>query len=100
MTRDYDQGLRHRAWRWKTTLTPWAAPSLLVDWRSGAGLLDGPRADPGPRLIHRSGVRLARAGLADLAPPRAVVLLLYTHPPTRERIRMAEGFSTRRGATQ
>jgi STE24 endopeptidase len=48
----------------------------------------------------RSGVQLARAGLADLAPPRTVVLLLYTHPPTLERIRMAERFATRKKTAQ
>jgi len=46
-----------------------------------------------PAAFIRSEVQLARAGLADLAPPRAVVLLLYTHPPTVERIRMAERFA-------
>jgi hypothetical protein len=42
---------------------------------------------------------LARAGLADLAAPRPLVLLLYTRPPTVERIRMAERFAQRQGAT-
>ena len=51
-----------------------------------------------PAAFIRSEVQLARAGLADLAPPRAVVLLLYTHPPTVERIRMAESFAARQGA--
>ena len=31
--------------------------------------------------------RLAFSNLADLRPPRAVTLLLYTHPPVDERIR-------------
>jgi STE24 endopeptidase len=41
----------------------------------------------------RSEVQLARSNLADLVPPRAVVWLLYTHPPVAERIRMAEDFA-------
>jgi STE24 endopeptidase len=41
----------------------------------------------------RSEVQLARSNLADLAPPRPVVWLLYTHPPVAERIRMAEEFA-------
>jgi STE24 endopeptidase len=41
----------------------------------------------------RSEVQLARSNLADLVPPRAVVWLLYTHPPVAERIRMAEVFA-------
>jgi STE24 endopeptidase len=53
-----------------------------------------------PAAFIRSEVQLARAGLVDLAPPRAVVLLLYTHPPTMERIRMAERFAARPDVTQ
>ena len=41
----------------------------------------------------RSEVQLARSNLADLTPPRALVWLLYTHPPVAERIRMAEQFA-------
>lgn len=41
----------------------------------------------------RSEVHLARSNLADLAPPPAVVWLLYTHPPVAERIRLAEAFT-------
>lgn len=41
----------------------------------------------------RAEVQLARSNLADLVPPRAVVWLLYTHPPVAERIRMAEVFA-------
>ncbi|MFI5339580.1 MAG: M48 family metallopeptidase [Candidatus Methylomirabilales bacterium] len=52
-----------------------------------------------PAAFIRSEVELARSGLADLAPPRPLVLLLYTHPPTVDRIRMAEAFAARRGAT-
>ena len=40
----------------------------------------------------RSEVNLARSNLADLNPARPLVWLLYTHPPTAERIRMAEEF--------
>jgi STE24 endopeptidase len=46
-----------------------------------------------PAAFIRSEVQLARSGLADLAPPGPVVFLLYTHPPTVERIRMAEAFA-------
>lgn len=45
-----------------------------------------------PAAFIRSEVQLARSNLADLAPPRLVVWLLYTHPPVAERIRMAEAF--------
>lgn len=45
-----------------------------------------------PGAFIRSEVQLARSNLADLAPPRLVVWLLYTHPPVAERIRMAETF--------
>ncbi len=34
-------------------------------------------------------VRLARANLGDLQPPRALYLLLFTHPPAPERLRLA-----------
>ncbi len=52
-----------------------------------------------PAAFIRSEVELARADLADLDPPRPLVLLLYTHPPTVDRIRMAEAFAAPRGAT-
>lgn len=45
-----------------------------------------------PAAFIRSEVKLARSNLADLTPPRFIVWLLYTHPPTMERIRMAEAF--------
>ncbi len=48
-----------------------------------------------PAAFIRSEVRLARSNLADLNPPPLVVLCLYTHPPTVERIRMAEEFAKR-----
>ncbi|MEI8188379.1 MAG: M48 family metallopeptidase [candidate division NC10 bacterium] len=47
-----------------------------------------------PAAFIRAEVDLARTNLADLAPPPALVWLLYTHPPVAERIRMAEAFST------
>jgi STE24 endopeptidase len=48
-----------------------------------------------PAAFIRSEVQLARSNLADLAPPRLIVWLLYTHPPVAERIRMAETFAKR-----
>jgi STE24 endopeptidase len=45
-----------------------------------------------PAAFIRAEVDLARTILADLAPPPALVWLLYTHPPVAERIRMAEAF--------
>ena len=53
-----------------------------------------------PAAFIRSEVQLARSDLADLAPPPALVALLYTHPPTVERIRMAEAFAAERQARQ
>ena len=46
-----------------------------------------------PAAFIRAEVDLARSNLADLAPPRSVVWLLYTHPPVAERIRMADAFA-------
>lgn len=43
--------------------------------------------DPAPAV--RSFRRLAFANLSDLRPPRAVIWLLYSHPPITERIRAA-----------
>jgi STE24 endopeptidase len=48
-----------------------------------------------PAAFIRSEVRLARSNLADLNPPPFVVTFLYTHPPTMQRIRMAEEFAKR-----
>jgi len=48
-----------------------------------------------PAAFIRAEVQLAQSDLADLAPPRLVAVLLYTHPPTVERIRMAEAFAAR-----
>jgi STE24 endopeptidase len=49
-----------------------------------------------PAAFIRAEVDLARSNLADLDPPRAVIWLLYTHPPVAERIRMAESFPVTR----
>ncbi len=46
-----------------------------------------------PAAFIRSEVNLARSNLADLNPPRPLVWLLYSHPPTGERIGMAEQFA-------
>ena len=46
-----------------------------------------------PAAFIRSEAELARSYLADLDPPRPLIFLLYTHPPTVERIRMAEAFA-------
>ncbi len=48
-----------------------------------------------PAAFIRSEVRLARSNLADLNPPPLVVFWLYTHPPTVQRIRMAEEFAAK-----
>ncbi|MBI3990359.1 MAG: M48 family metallopeptidase [candidate division NC10 bacterium] len=45
-----------------------------------------------PEAFIRSEVQLAKSNLADLTPPRPLVLFLYTHPPVLERIGMAETF--------
>lgn len=45
-----------------------------------------------PTAFIASEVTLARTNLADIEPPRAIVWLLYTHPPVLERIAMAEAF--------
>ena len=42
-----------------------------------------------PEAAVSSFRRLALANLADLAPPQVAVALLYSHPPTAERIRAA-----------
>ena len=52
-----------------------------------------------PAAFIRAEVTLARSNLADLQPSPAVVWLLYTHPPTMERIRMAEAFEQRGAAS-
>ena len=52
-----------------------------------------------PEAFIRAEVALARSNLADLQPSPAVVWLLYTHPPTMERIRMAEAFGRQDAAS-
>lgn len=46
-----------------------------------------------PAAFMRSEVTLARANLADVAPPRPIVWLLYTHPPVLERIAAAAAYA-------
>ena len=50
-----------------------------------------------PAAFIRGEVTLARTNLAEVAPPRPMVWLLYTHPPVLERIAAAEAYA-RRGA--
>ncbi|NJD68584.1 MAG: hypothetical protein C3F12_06995 [Candidatus Methylomirabilota bacterium] len=50
------------------------------------------RLTANPRAFIDSEVVLARSNLSDVDPPRAVVWLLYTHPPILERIAMAEAY--------
>jgi len=45
-----------------------------------------------PAAFIRGEVTLARTNLADVAPPRPMVWLLYTHPPVLERIAAAEAY--------
>ncbi len=45
-----------------------------------------------PQAAIRLERRLAFSNLADLRPPRSLVLLLYTHPPIAERIRAAVAY--------
>lgn len=54
--------------------------------------LESLRLTANPKAFIASEVALARANLADIEPPRAMVWLLYTHPPVLERIAMAEAF--------
>lgn len=49
-----------------------------------------------PAAFIRSEVTLARTNLADVAPPRPIVWLLYTHPPVMERIAAAEAYGASR----
>jgi STE24 endopeptidase len=48
-----------------------------------------------PRAFIAAEVKLARSNFADVEPPRAMVWLLYTHPPVLERIAVAEAFQVR-----
>jgi STE24 endopeptidase len=45
-----------------------------------------------PDAFIASEIGLARANLADIHPPKAVVWFLYSHPPVLERIAMAEAY--------
>lgn len=54
------------------------------------------RLTDNPEAFIAAEVTLARANLADVEPPRAIVWLLYTHPPVLERIAMAETYRTGR----
>ncbi len=46
-----------------------------------------------PAAFIRGEVTLARSNLSDVAPPRPLVWLLYTHPPVLERIAAAEAYA-------
>ena len=59
--------------------------------------LESLRLTANPRAFIASEVTLARTNLADIEPPRAMVWLLYTHPPVLERIAMAEAFQAKQG---
>lgn len=45
-----------------------------------------------PGAFASAMTRLANQNLAEVDPPRWFVLLVYSHPPLRERIRMAEAY--------
>ena len=57
--------------------------------------LESLRLTGNPEAFIASEVKLARANLADIHPPKAIVWLMYTHPPVLERIAMAEAYSTK-----
>lgn len=59
--------------------------------------LESLRLSANPEAFIASEVKLARANLADIEPPRAMVWLLYTHPPVLDRIAMAESFRAKQG---
>ncbi|MDE2060004.1 MAG: M48 family metallopeptidase [candidate division NC10 bacterium] len=59
--------------------------------------LESLRLTDNPEAFIASEVKLARSNLADIDPPRAIVWLLYTHPPVLERIAMAEAFRAGQG---
>ncbi|CAN5530149.1 M48 family metallopeptidase [soil metagenome] len=100
---------REEWWSWAGSSGPsdLRALPLLVLYATVVGLLTLPlqsavsrsferRADQialsltkDPEAAVSSFRRLALSNLADLAPPRAAVALLYSHPPTAERIRAA-----------
>jgi STE24 endopeptidase len=47
-----------------------------------------------PEAFASAMTRLANQNLAQVDPPRWVVLLFASHPPLRDRIRKAEHYST------
>lgn len=59
--------------------------------------LESLRLSENPKAFIASEVTLARSNLSDINPPRAIVWLLYTHPPILERIAMAEAFQIKQG---
>ena len=54
--------------------------------------LESLRLTNNPEAFIASEVKLARENLADIEPPKAIVWLLYTHPPVLKRIAMAEAY--------
>ncbi len=54
--------------------------------------LESLRLTNNPDAFIASEVKLSRANLADIDPPRPIVWLLYTHPPVLERLGMAEAY--------
>jgi STE24 endopeptidase len=59
--------------------------------------LESLRLSANPEAFIGAEVKLARANFADIEPPRAMVWLLYTHPPVLDRIAMAESFRAKQG---
>lgn len=59
--------------------------------------LESLRLSADPEAFIGAEVKLARANFADIEPPRAMVWLLYTHPPVLDRIAMAESFRAKQG---
>ncbi|PTL35603.1 hypothetical protein CLG94_07445 [Candidatus Methylomirabilis limnetica] len=59
--------------------------------------LESLRLSANPEAFIGAEVKLARTNFADIEPPRAMVWLLYTHPPVLERIAMAESFRAKQG---
>ena len=46
-----------------------------------------------PQAFANAMIRLANQNLADADPEQWVVILLYSHPPIRERVAAAEAFA-------
>lgn len=55
--------------------------------------LESLRLTDNPEAFIASEIKLARANLADVQPPKVIVWSLYTHPPVLERIATAEAYS-------